>query len=132
VNGINISCRVCFTHTVSCYKRTLAVLRSGRNKFSLPGITGVVILPITVNLLSPLSLFQEIKQLKQDAIDSEDQQFNDRSETIAQVTLAQRDAESAIMRLGMALKYCAEPNPYPESKNPESQVVEKTADNLKM
>ena len=56
----------------------------------------------------------------------------DAGEVIAQHTLSIRDLESCIMRQGMALKYIGTPNPYPESKNPESSVVEPTADGLKM
>lgn len=58
--------------------------------------------------------------------------FEDINETVAQHILSIRDLESCIMRQGMALKYIGAPNPYPESKNPESPVVEKTADGLKM
>ena len=57
---------------------------------------------------------------------------NDRGETIAQHTLSIRDLESCIMRQGMALKYIGNPNPYPESYNPASSVVEPTADGLKL
>lgn len=56
----------------------------------------------------------------------------DAREVIAQHILSTRDLESCIMRQGMALKYIGAPNPYPESKNPESPVVEPTADGLKM
>lgn len=56
----------------------------------------------------------------------------DPSEVIAQHTLSIRDLESAIMRQGMALKYIGNPDPYPESRNPESPVVEPTADGLKL
>lgn len=58
--------------------------------------------------------------------------FADAGEAIAQHTLSIRDLESAIMRQGMALKYIGNPDPYPESRNPESPVVEPTADGLKM
>lgn len=40
--------------------------------------------------------------------------------------------QEAIMWLGMDLKRLNEPNPYPESYNPENSIVESTADNLKM
>jgi hypothetical protein len=53
-------------------------------------------------------------------------------EVIAQHTLSIRDLESAIMRQGMALKYIGTPNPYPQSKDPASLIVEPTADGLKM
>lgn len=56
----------------------------------------------------------------------------DKGEVIAQHTLSIRDLESAIMRQGMALKYIGNPDPYPESRNPESSTVEPTADGLKM
>ena len=55
-----------------------------------------------------------------------------KSEVIAQHTLSIRDMESAIMRQGMALKYIGNPDPYPESRNPESSVVSPTADGLKL
>lgn len=56
----------------------------------------------------------------------------DPSEVIAQHTLSIRDLESCIMRQGMALKYIGNPDPYPESRNPDSLVAEPTADGLKM
>ena len=40
--------------------------------------------------------------------------------------------QEAVMWLGMDLKRLNEPNPYPESKNPESMRIEPTADGLKM
>ena len=62
-----------------------------------------------------------------------DTSFEDKSEAIAQLTLAQRDVESGIMRLGMVLKNIgATPNPYPKSYDPSSPVIEKTADGLKL
>jgi len=56
----------------------------------------------------------------------------DGGEVIAQHILSTRDLESCIMRQGMTLKYIGQPDPYPESKNPESTVVEPTADGLKL
>ena len=58
--------------------------------------------------------------------------MDDLEEVIAQHIISTRDLESCIMRQGMALKYIGAPNPYPESKNPDSPVVEPTADGLKM
>lgn len=55
-----------------------------------------------------------------------------KSEVIAQHTLSTRDLESVIMRQGMTLKYIGQPDPYPESMNPDSSVVEPTADGLKL
>jgi uncharacterized protein YegP (UPF0339 family) len=40
--------------------------------------------------------------------------------------------QEAIMWLGMDLKRLNEENPYPESKNPDSDKIEPTADNMKM
>jgi hypothetical protein len=40
--------------------------------------------------------------------------------------------QEAVMWLGMDLKRLNQPNPYPESKNPESMRIEPTADGLKM
>lgn len=57
---------------------------------------------------------------------------DDMGEVIAQHILSTRDLESCIMRQGMTLKYIGTPDPYPESRNPESPRVEPTADNLKM
>ena len=59
-------------------------------------------------------------------------QLLDIREVIAQHIISTRDLESCIMRQGMALKYIGTPDPYPESKNPSSTVVEPTADGLKM
>ncbi len=56
----------------------------------------------------------------------------DGGEVIAQHILSTRDLEAVIMRQGMALKYIGQPDPYPDSKNPASTVVEPTADGLKM
>ena len=39
--------------------------------------------------------------------------------------------QEAVMWLGMDLKRLGESNPYPESKNPNSTVINPTADNLK-
>ena len=40
--------------------------------------------------------------------------------------------QEAIMWLGMDLKRLNQPNPYPESMNPDSMRIEPTADGLKM
>ena len=40
--------------------------------------------------------------------------------------------QEAVMWLGMDLKRLNEPDPYPESKNPDSMRIEPTADGLKM
>lgn len=58
--------------------------------------------------------------------------FENFGEVISQHVLSFRDLESAIMRQGMVLKNIGTPHPYPESYNPDSSVVEPTADGLKM
>ncbi len=47
-------------------------------------------------------------------------------------SLAVTKIQEAIMWLGMDLKDIGEPNPYPHSYNPESPVIEPTADGLKL
>lgn len=59
-------------------------------------------------------------------------EFEDVSEVIAQHILSIRDLESTIMRQGLALKSIGSPDPYPESRNPESPVVAPTSDGLKL
>ena len=55
-----------------------------------------------------------------------------------EVSLAITKAQEAVMWLGMELKRINEENPgaaenpYPESKNPESLKIEKTADGLRL
>lgn len=49
-----------------------------------------------------------------------------------ETSLAITKLQEAVMWLGMDLKRLNEPNPYPESKNPESMRIEPTADGLKM
>lgn len=48
------------------------------------------------------------------------------------IVLSIQGLEDCIMRQGMVLKYIGNPDPYPESRNPESPVVEPTADGLKL
>lgn len=47
-------------------------------------------------------------------------------------SLAITKLQESIMWLGMDLKRLNEPNPYPESYNPESPKIEPTADDLKL
>ena len=47
-------------------------------------------------------------------------------------SLAVTKIEEAIMWLGMDLKDIGTPNPYPNSYNPESPVIDPTADGLKL
>ena len=47
-------------------------------------------------------------------------------------SLAATKIQEAIMWLGMDLKALNEPNPYPESYNPDNTKIEPTADGLKL
>ena len=47
-------------------------------------------------------------------------------------SLAITKLQEAIMWLGMDLKLLGDANPYPNSRNPENTIVDKTADNLKL
>jgi len=58
--------------------------------------------------------------------------FANPSEVPANIQLASRHLEDAIMRLGMTLKAIGNPTPYPKSYDPTSNVVEPTADGLKL
>lgn len=49
-----------------------------------------------------------------------------------EVSLTITKIQEGIMWLGMELKRLGTPNPYPQSYNPESTVVEPTADGLKL
>ncbi len=75
---------------------------------------------------------EHILPLKLKQENTAEESFVDSGEVIAQHILSTRDLESCIMRQGMALKYIGNPDPYPESRNPESPVVEPTADGLKL
>ena len=48
-----------------------------------------------------------------------------------EIGLAITKLQEAIMWLGMNLKRLGEQDPYPESRNPDSQRIEPTADGLK-
>lgn len=49
-----------------------------------------------------------------------------------EISLAITKLQEAIMWLGMNLKRLGEQDPYPESRNPDSQRIEPTADGLKL
>lgn len=78
------------------------------------------------------AVLQNLKAEKSDLRKLGGTECEDHGEAMAQITLSQRDLENAIMRLGMTLKAIGNPNPYPESYNPASPVVEPTADGLKL
>lgn len=71
-----------------------------------------------------------IKQLRKD-IDGIIQRVKE-LDACEEVSICRLKLTEAVMWLGMDLKRLNEPNPYPESKNPESIRIEPTADGLKM
>ena len=71
-----------------------------------------------------------IKQLRKD-IDEVIQRVRT-LEPCRETSLVITKLQEAVMWLGMDLKRLNQPNPYPESKNPESMRIEPTADGLKM
>ena len=77
-------------------------------------------------------LLQDMKRHRTELLVSPDISKHDHGETIAQHVLSTRDLESSIMRQGMVLKNIGADNPYPQSYNPDSPVVEPTADGLKL
>jgi len=79
----------------------------------------------------PYSPIREDKELRRDidALLQRLKSFPDRSRERA---IAITKLQEAIMWLGMDLKRLGNPNPYPQSYNPESPEVAPTADNLKL
>lgn len=77
---------------------------------------------------APLQALKDfIKQLKE-AVKADpqlDKELDCSGEAIAQSMLSQRDAESAIMRLGMVLKNIGNPTPYPDSYLTPQVLAEK-------
>ena len=71
-----------------------------------------------------------IKQLRQD-IDDVIQRVRT-LESCRETSLVITKLQEAVMWLGMELKRLNQPDPYPESKNPNSMRIEPTADNLKL
>ena len=71
-----------------------------------------------------------IKQLRKD-IDDVIQRVKD-LDSCRETSIVITKLQEAVMWLGMYLKRLNQPNPYPESKNPESMRIEPTADGLKM
>ena len=49
-----------------------------------------------------------------------------------ETSLAVTKMQECIMWLGMRLKAIGETDPYPESRNPDSPIIEPTADGLKL
>ena len=71
-----------------------------------------------------------IKQLRKD-IDEIIQRVRD-LDSCRETSIVITKLQEAVMWLGMDLKRLNEPDPYPESKNPNSMRIEPTADNLKL
>lgn len=76
---------------------------------------------------------QEIKETKQCRVELDAALQNVKKLLKSRETsLAITNIQQGIMWLGMHLKEVGNPNPYPESYNPQSTVVSPTADNLKL
>jgi hypothetical protein len=73
----------------------------------------------------------ETKTFRQE-LDITLQKIKESSRKSRERSLAVTKLQEAIMWLGMDLKDIGADNPYPESSNPESLVVEPTADGLKL
>lgn len=71
-----------------------------------------------------------IKQLRKD-IDDIIQRVKE-LESCREVSICITKLQEAVMWLGMDLKRLNQPNPYPESKDPNSMKIEPTADGLKL
>ena len=71
-----------------------------------------------------------IKQLRKD-IDDVIQRVRT-LESCRETSLVITKLQEAAMWLGMDLKRLNQPDPYPESKNPNSMRIEPTADDLKL
>ena len=71
-----------------------------------------------------------IKQLRKDT-DDIIQRVRE-LEPCRETSLVITKLQEAVMWLGMDLKRLNEPNPYPESMNPDSMRIEPTVDGLKM
>jgi hypothetical protein len=73
----------------------------------------------------------ETKQYRKD-LDEVLQRIKNSSRKSRERSLVVTKLQEAIMWLGMDLKELGTPNPYPNSYNPESKVVDPTADGLKL
>ena len=80
-----------------------------------------------------MDITKEVPAIKQLRKDTDDIIQRVRElEPCRETSLVITKLQEAVMWLGMDLKRLKEPNPYPESKNPESMRIEPTADGLKM
>lgn len=80
-----------------------------------------------------MDITKEVPAIKQLRKDTDDIIQRVRElEPCRETSLVITKLQEAVMWLGMDLKRLNQPNPYPESKNPESMRIEPTADGLKM
>ena len=85
-------------------------------------------------LLSPEAKDAAIKENKElrVALDPILQQMRDSPRQSRQRSIAMTHLEDVIMRLGMDLKELGTPDPYPNSRKPENNIVDPTADGIKL
>ena len=80
-----------------------------------------------------MDITKEVPAIKQLRKDTDDIIQRVRElEPCRETSLVITKLQEAVMWLGMDLKRLNQPNPYPESKNPESMIIAPTADGLKM
>lgn len=80
-----------------------------------------------------MDVVNEVKKIKECRVELDKALQNVRNlDSCRESSIAITKIQEAIMWLGMDLKRIGNPNPYPESYNPESTVVEPTADGLKL
>lgn len=80
-----------------------------------------------------MNVDNEVKKIKECRVELDKALQNVRSlDGCRESSIAITKIQEAIMWLGMDLKRVGNPNPYPESYNPESSKVEPTADGLKL
>lgn len=80
-----------------------------------------------------MDITKEVPAIKQLRKDTDDIIQRVRElEPCRETSLVITKLQEAVMWLGMDLKRLNQPNPYPESMNPESMRIEPTADGLKM
>lgn len=80
-----------------------------------------------------MNVINEVKKIKECRVELDKALQNVRNlDSCRESSIAITKIQEAIMWLGMDLKRIGNPNPYPESYNPESTVVEPTADGLKL
>lgn len=95
-----------------------------------PGISNGALIEATAKLNHEFYV-SETKSLRQE-LDVRLQILKDSNRKSRERSLAITKLQEAIMWLGIDLKDLGTPNPYPQSYNPKSQVVEPTADGLKL